>query len=69
MSRPRFQFPAPAPQAPSQEAFVMFPVSALPSMTPEQAAQLRALYEWALNEAQAAVGPSLLERDLLGVWN
>jgi hypothetical protein len=27
------------------------------------------LYQWALREAQAVVRPSILERDLLGVWN
>ena len=27
------------------------------------------LYRWALAEAQAVVRPSLLERDLLAVWN
>jgi hypothetical protein len=27
------------------------------------------LYQWALKEAQAVAGPSLLERDLLAVWN
>jgi hypothetical protein len=27
------------------------------------------LYGWALSEARAVASPSLLERDLLGVWN
>jgi hypothetical protein len=43
---------------------MLYPVSAL-----HQLAWQRALYEWALAEAQAVVGPSVLERDLLGVWN
>jgi len=51
------------------DAFVLFPISSLPPLTPEEFAWQRALYEWALAEAQAVVQPSLLERDLLGVWN
>jgi hypothetical protein len=47
----------------------MLPLSCLPAVSPEQAARQQALYEWALAEAQAVVGPSILERDLLGVWN
>jgi hypothetical protein len=27
------------------------------------------LFRWALEQAQAVVRPSILERDLLGVWN
>jgi hypothetical protein len=27
------------------------------------------LYQWALAQAQAVVRPSILERDLLAVWN
>jgi hypothetical protein len=68
MSRRRFCLPAPPP-VPAQDAFVMFPVAGLPGATPEQFAWQRALYEWAFAEAQAVVGPSVLERDLLGVWN
>jgi hypothetical protein len=45
------------------------PLDRLPDLTPEQVARLQALYEWAFKEAQAVVAPSILERDLLGVWN
>jgi hypothetical protein len=69
MSRRRFCFPAPPPIAPSGAAFVMFPAANLPPGTPEQLGWQRALYEWAFAEAQAVVQPSILERDLLGVWN
>lgn len=69
MSRSRFRLPAPPPAAPSLEAFVFFPTNCLPQMTPDQAAWQKALYDWALAEAQAVVRPSILERDLLGVWN
>ena len=57
------------PVAPNQDAFVMTPLSGLPASTPDQAAYQKALYEWAFAEAQAVVQPSLLDRDLLGVWN
>jgi hypothetical protein len=41
----------------------------LPALTPEQWLWQQALYQWAFREAQAVVRPSLLERDLLAVWN
>jgi hypothetical protein len=69
MSRSRFRLPAPPPPAPAQGAFVLFPAACLPPVSAEHSAWQKALYEWALAEAQAVVGPSLLERDLLGVWN
>jgi hypothetical protein len=69
MTRRRFRLPPPQPPAPSPDAFVMYPVASLPPGTPDHTAWQRALYEWAFAEAQAVVQPSLLERDLLGVWN
>lgn len=69
MSAHRFRLPAPRPAAPSADAFVPIPISGLPAMTADQAAFQKALYEWALAEAQAVVRPSILEQDLLGVWN
>lgn len=65
----RFRLPAPPPPAPAADAFVCFPTAALPRRSPEQAAAQQSLYEWALAEAQAVVQPSILERDLIGVWN
>jgi hypothetical protein len=44
----------------------MLPAGNVPA---EQWAWQCALYQWAFNEAQAVVQPSILERDLLGVWN
>jgi hypothetical protein len=38
-------------------------------LSPEQQLLLHAAYQKALEEAQAIARPSLLERDLLGVWN
>jgi hypothetical protein len=69
MSRHRFCLPAPPPAVPAAEAFVMIPVALLPVVSAEQRAWQQAAYEWAFAEAQAVVQPSLLERDLLGVWN
>jgi hypothetical protein len=65
----RFRLPAPPPPTPAQEAFVLVPLSCLPPVSPEDTARQQALYQWAFNEAQAVVQPSILERDLLGVWN
>jgi hypothetical protein len=64
----RFRSSAPArPLAnpsPSPAAFLLCPVMGLPFHQGQQE-----LYAWALAQAQAVVRPSLLERDLLGVWN
>jgi hypothetical protein len=68
MSR-RFRIPCPPTPKPSADAFVMIPASALPPRTEEEAERQRALYQWAMEEAAAAVRPSLPERDLLGTWN
>lgn len=69
MSGPRFRLPVPPPPAPSADAFMLFPPACLPAVSPAQAAWQKELYARALAEARAVVGPSLLERDLLGVWN
>jgi hypothetical protein len=66
MSRHRYCLPAPPPAAPAVDAFVMLPLAALP--VAPQAWQF-GLYEWAFAQAQAVVQPSIVERDLLGVWN
>ncbi len=50
---------------PKAATFLVCPLST----TPERWAWQAALYEWALHEARAVVGASLLERDLLAVWN
>jgi hypothetical protein len=48
---------------------MMFPVASLPVSSPELLAWQRELYAKAFAEAQAVVQPSIVERDLLGVWN
>ena len=69
MSSRRFGLPKPPAATPNTDAFVMLPLTGLPASTPDQAAYQKALYEKAFAEAQAVVQPSLLDRDLLGVWN
>lgn len=69
MSGPRFSMTRPTPPTPATDAFVIVPQSVLPQVSPEHAAWQKELYAWALAEAQAVVRPSILERDLLGVWN
>jgi hypothetical protein len=66
MSRRRFSLPASPPATPAVDAFVMIPTTGLPA---ELLEYQRALYEWAFAQAQAVVQPSVVERDLLGVWN
>ena len=69
MSGPRFSMTRPTTPAPTADAFMTVPQSALPPVSAEHAAWQKELYAWALAEAQAVVRPSILERDLLGVWN
>lgn len=65
MKNQRPYLPTGQPTPPAPDAFLMLPTELLSALTPEQ----KALYAWALAEAQAVVRPSILERDLLGVWN
>ncbi len=58
--------PRPPAPAPRPGAFVLCPVC--PAAAGWLQGQL-ALYRLAFERAQAAVQPSLVERDLLGVWN
>ncbi len=52
--------------SPSPAAFLFCPLPVLPF---SQCHGQQELYAWALAQAQAVVRPSILERDLLGVWN
>ncbi|HTU16911.1 MAG TPA: hypothetical protein VMG10_02515 [Gemmataceae bacterium] len=54
---------------PSPMAFLYCPVMALPCAAMMPCPYQQQLYALALAQAQAVVRPSLLERDLLGVWN
>ena len=66
MSRNRIRHAMTPPVAP---AFVLVPMSWLPQVAPAQWVYVQALYQWAFAQAQEVVRPSILERDLLGVWN
>jgi hypothetical protein len=59
---------APVPDV-NPAGFVLCPAAAFPGYGPEQWPVQQWLYERAFAIAQEVVRPSLLERDLLGVWN
>ena len=63
------RLPKPPPPAIPADAFVMYPCGASPAADPVQWLCQQALYRWAFEQAQAVAQPSILERDLLGVWN
>jgi hypothetical protein len=54
---------------PAPGAFVLCPLGCLPAGAPAQMASQQAIYQWAFEQAQQVVRPSLPERDLLAVWN
>jgi hypothetical protein len=63
------RLPRPPAPAPSLAAFVLCPAAQFPGACPEQWLWQQYLYQRAFEIAQAVAQPSLLERDLLGVWN
>ena len=69
----RFRSAAPAQPvsdpSPSPTGFLLYPLVGLPFGSPMQCNLQQDLYAWALAQAKAVVRPSILERDLLGVWN
>jgi hypothetical protein len=62
-----YRLPQPPVPPPGPGAFLACPLG--PGQTAEQRLWQAALYQLAFERAQAVVRPSLLERDLLGVWN
>jgi len=73
---PRFQGPVdayrlPRPPAPSIQpgSFVVCPLALLQGLTLAQLLHQWSVYQIAFAEAQAVAQPSLLDRDLLAVWN
>ena len=64
-----YRLPRPATPVPQPGSFLCVPLSSLPYLTPEQQGAQEWLYHIALQEAQAVARPSILERDLLAVWN
>lgn len=74
MRRPRhalteYRLPQPPAPEPQPGSFVCVPVSCLPVISPEQRGVQFWLYQAALEEARSVARPSILERDLLAVWN
>ncbi len=63
------RLPRPPVPAVNPAGFALCPAAAFPGYSPEQWAVQQWLYERAFAIAQEVVRPSLLERDLLGVWN
>ena len=55
---------------PSLKGFICCPASVLQTLQGQQLSrQQQQIYQMAFQEAQAVARPSILERDLLGVWN
>ena len=63
------RLPQPPPPEVAANAFVMCPFGCAPAANPVQWLCQQALFRWAFEQAQAVARPSILERDLLGVWN
>ncbi len=63
-----YRLPRPAAPAITPAGFVLCPLP-LHGQTPQQCWWQQCLYQLAFEQAVAVAQPSLLERDLLGVWN
>jgi len=63
------RLPQPPPPDVAADAFIPCPFCASPTADPVQWLCQQALYQWAMQQAQAVARPSLPERDLAGVWN
>lgn len=63
------RLPQPPPPQVAADAFIMCPFGCAATANPVQWLCQQALYRWAFEQAQAVARPSILERDLLGVWN
>jgi len=61
--------PPSSPAAGLSDSFVILPANPMFSVPVEFAQWQQALYQWAYNQAQELLKPSLYERDWLGVWN
>jgi hypothetical protein len=61
------QLPRPPQPTITPSSFLLCPVSG--GISPEQKLWQQWLYLQAFQEAQRVVQPSIVERDLLGVWN
>ncbi|MBY0526508.1 MAG: hypothetical protein K2R98_24145 [Gemmataceae bacterium] len=61
--------PQPSEQPAVPNAFTLCPMAVIGSASAAQMMMMQELYRQALAEAQAVARPSILERDLLAVWN
>ncbi len=61
----------PQPPAPTMvpAAFAMCPLSMMPGASAAQWLAVQQIYRAAFEQAQAVARPSILERDLLAMWN
>jgi hypothetical protein len=64
-----YRLPRPAVPVMAPHAFTPCPSMLLSGLSPEFLSCQQWIYQMALQQAQAVVQPSLLERDLLAVWN
>jgi hypothetical protein len=63
------RLPRPPAPTPNPAGFALCPATLFPGACPEQWLWQQYLYQRAFEIAQAVAQPSLLERNLLGVWN
>jgi hypothetical protein len=63
------RLPQPPPPPISPSGFVLCPLFGCLGVTPEQWLMQQWVYHCAFVQAQEVVRPSILERDLLAVWN
>jgi hypothetical protein len=64
-----YRLPEPPRAQPAVGSFIGYPMGLLAPVTADQWLAQQWLYRVAFEQAQAVVRPSLLERDLLAVWN
>ena len=73
MFRHRFrnimETPDSLPSASEPIGFILVPCGWLQPVSAQQWNYQQALYDWAFQQAKAVMRPSIVERDLLGVWN
>jgi hypothetical protein len=64
-----YYLPKPSAPAMTPDGFMVCPLALVQGQSPVQQSWQSALYQLAFEQAQAALRPSLPERDLLAVWN
>jgi hypothetical protein len=64
-----YRLPEPPPPAVRPGSFLLCTVAVMPGWTTDQWAGLQQVYVYAFEQAQAVARPSLLERELLAIWN